>query len=129
MHGFGVRPVDVRRHVRADHVLVEVVAEVEHEVIDLELLRDAPRVVDVGDTAATGVALTTPQPHRDTDDRVSGLEQARASDRRVDASAHREQHLHAEMPPRRGEAASIELARRNVVTASTITSMARSTSA
>ena len=88
------QPADVGRHVRSHDVLVEVVAEVEHEVVDVELLCDTPCVVDVGDAATSGVTLTTPQPHRDADHRVSGVEQAGAGDGRVDASAHGQHHLH-----------------------------------
>ena len=34
-------------------------------MVDVELLGDAPGVVDVGHAAAAGVALTAPEPHRD----------------------------------------------------------------
>ena len=73
---------------------VEVVGEVEHEVVDVELLGDAPGIVDVGDAAAPGVALAAPQPHRDADDVVAGAPEQRGGDRRVDAAAHRDHHLH-----------------------------------
>ena len=71
MHGFGVRPAAWARDVRVDDVRVEVVAEVEHEVVDAELLGDPAGVVDVGHPAAPGVALAAPQLHRDADDVVA----------------------------------------------------------
>jgi hypothetical protein len=92
--------VPVRLDVRIDHVPVEVVGEVEHEVVDAELLGDAAGVVDVGDAAAAGVAVAAPQPHRDADHLVPGGEQLGGGDRRVDPAAHRAQHLHG-VPPGR----------------------------
>ena len=77
----------VRVDVRGDDVLVEVVTEVEHEVVDAELLGDPPRVVDVGHRAAAGVAVAAPQLHRDADHLVARLLQQQRGDRRVDPTA------------------------------------------
>ena len=79
MHGFGVRPCRVGGDVGLDHVGVEVVAEVEHEVVDAELLGDAAGVVDVGHRAAAGVAVAAPQLHRHADDVVTGVDQSAAA--------------------------------------------------
>jgi hypothetical protein len=60
MQGLGVMPCLVRIDVGSHDVLVEVVGEVEHQVVDAELLRDPASVVDVGDAAAAGVAARRP---------------------------------------------------------------------
>ncbi len=67
----------VRGDVRVDHVLVEIVAEVEHQVVDIELLRNAARIVDIADAAATGIAVAAPQLHRYPNDLVTLLQQER----------------------------------------------------
>ena len=54
-------------------MLVEVFGEVEHEMVDAELLSYATRIVDIGHAATAGVALTAPQTHRDADDLVALL--------------------------------------------------------
>ena len=82
-----------------DDVGVEVVGEVEDEVVDAELLGDAAGVVDVGDGAAAGVALAAPQPHRHADDLVAVARSSGGGDRRVDAAAHRDHHLHGVTGP------------------------------
>ena len=81
MHGFGVEPSAWASHVRIDDVAVEVVGEVEHEVVDVELLGDTAGIVDVGHRAAAGVAVAAPQPHRDADDVVTGVDQLGGGDR------------------------------------------------
>ena len=60
-------------HIGSHDVLVEVFGEVEHEMVDAELLRHATRIVDIGHAATAGVALATPQSHRDTHDLVALL--------------------------------------------------------
>ncbi len=65
----------VSTHVGIDDVGVEIVAEVEHEMVDVQLLCDTPGVVDIGDRTAAGIALAAPQAHRDTDDVVTGIDQ------------------------------------------------------
>jgi hypothetical protein len=71
----------VSAHVWIDDVGVEVVGEVEHQMIDVELLSYAAGVVDIGHRAAAGVALSTPQPHRDADHVVAGVDQLGGGDR------------------------------------------------
>ncbi len=92
----GVRrePIAVRVDVGSHDVTQEVVAEVEDRVVDAQLLRDAPGVIDITDRAAAAVALASPQLHRDADDVVTGLEQQRGGHGRVDAARHGDQHLH-----------------------------------
>ena len=87
-------PGGVRLDVRLDDMGVEVVTEVEHEVVDVELLGDASRVVDVGHRAASGVGVATPQLHRDTDDLVALLLEQERGNGGVDPAAHRTHHLH-----------------------------------
>ncbi len=87
----------VRIDVRGNDVLVEVVAEVENEVIDPELLGDSAGIVDIGDRATTGVAVAAPQLHRDADDLVALPLQQHRRDRRVDAATHRAHHFHDEL--------------------------------
>ena len=117
-------PAGVRVDVRRDDVLVEVVAEVEHQVIDAELLRDAAGVVDVGHRAAAGVTVAAPQLHRDADDLVTGALQQQRGNRRVDTTGHRAHHLHDALRP-----APAVLRRRSWSTETPMTSIARSTSA
>ena len=90
--------------------------EVEDEVVDSQLLGNAAGIVDVADAAAAGVALATPQAHRDTDDLVAGLDQQCGRHRRVHPTAHRDHDLHTCTPRSRS-------------TLATSTSIARSTSA
>ena len=79
-------PGGVLTDIGFDDVGVEIVAEVEHQVVDVELLGHPARIVDIAHGAATGVAVPAPQLHRHTDDVVSLLQQERAGDRRVDAA-------------------------------------------
>src|SRR5690606_30652215 len=102
----------------------EVVAEVEHEVVDVELLRDAARVVDVGHRAAAAVALASPQLERDTHDLVTLLEQDGGRDRRVDTTRHRDEDVHVASA---GSAGSANIRKRS--TDGGTASSARSTSA
>jgi hypothetical protein len=76
----GCRAVGVRVDVRLHDVRVEVVGEVEDEVIDAELLRHSPRIVDIGDGTATGVAGASPQAHGQAHDLVARVEQFERSD-------------------------------------------------
>ena len=119
----GRHAVGVGAHVRGDDVTVEVLAEVEHEMVDVELLRHPAGVVDIADAAAPGVALAAPELHRHADDIVPLLLQQRARDRRVDTAAHRQQNLH------RARSGHPTNRRRSCVTLSATTSTARSTSA
>ena len=56
-------------------------------MIDAELLRNPAGIVDIGHRTTTGVAVATPQPHRDADNLVAGVDQFRRSNRRIDATA------------------------------------------
>ena len=67
--------------VRVDDIALEVVGEVEDDVVDAQLLRDAPSIVDIADAAAAGIALAAPQTHGDTHDLVTLLLQKRRRDR------------------------------------------------
>ncbi len=67
--------------VGGDDVLVEVVAEVEHQVIDPELLGDATGIVDIGHRAAPGVTVATPQLHRHANHLVARLLEQERRDR------------------------------------------------
>jgi hypothetical protein len=71
----GCQTLTVGLHIWIDHVGVELVGEVEHEMVDVELLCDAARIVDIGDRTAAGVALASPQAHRDAYDVMTGVEQ------------------------------------------------------
>ncbi len=67
--------VAVGLDIGVDDGRVEVVGEVEHQVIDAQLLGDAAGVVDVGHRAAPGVAFAAPEPHRDAHHLVAGGDQ------------------------------------------------------
>jgi hypothetical protein len=71
----------VRIDVRVDDVLCEVVGEVEHDVIDTELLRHTSGIVNIRHAAASSVALATPQPQGDADDLMALITQQRCCDR------------------------------------------------
>ena len=75
-------------------MLGELVAVVEHVVRKIELRGDTAGVLDVTDAAAPGVGDATPEPQRDAGDVVTLLGEERGRDRRVDAAAHRDEHLH-----------------------------------
>jgi hypothetical protein len=83
-------------HVGPHHVVLEVVAEVEHVVLDPEPVGDPAGVVDVAHGAAPGVARATPQLHGDPDHLVALLAQQGGRHRRVDPARHHHHH------PRRG---------------------------
>ena len=108
-----------------DDLRVEVVAEVEHVVVDAELVGDASGVVDVGDRAAAGVALAAPQLHRDAGDAVAPLDEQRRGDRRVDAARHRDDDLSVRARAHANAPAIL----RSCATAAGTASSARSTSA
>ena len=86
-------------HVRRHHVLLEVLAEVEHEMVDAQLLGDTSRVVDVADAAAPGVTLSTPQAHRDAHHVMALFHEQRCCDGRVHTTAHCDHDLHARPAP------------------------------
>ncbi len=101
----------------------EVVTEVEHQVLDVELLRDAPGIVDVADRATAGIALATPQLERHADDVVTVVAEQGGRHRRIDASGHGDQDLHDRPPGAYSEK------RRSCSTAGGMTARAWSTSA
>jgi hypothetical protein len=55
-------------YIGAHDVLLEFGYEVEGVVIQTELLSDAPRVVDVGDRAASGIGVPSPELQGHADD-------------------------------------------------------------
>jgi hypothetical protein len=81
--------IDVGLH----HVGVEVLAEVEHVVLDTQLVGHPTGVVDVGNRAATGVALAAPQLHRYAGDPMPGIEEERGGHRRVHAARHGDENI------------------------------------
>ena len=60
-------------HVWVDHVLVEVVGKVEHQMIDTKLLRNTARIVNIGNRATTRVAFAAPQAHGYSNHFVPGV--------------------------------------------------------
>jgi hypothetical protein len=54
-----------------DDMLIEFVREVKDDVFNSDLLSNTPCIVDIGHAAASRVAFTAPQSHRDTDDIVA----------------------------------------------------------
>ena len=79
-------------HVRVHHVALEVVAEVEHMVLDAEPVGHPPGVVHVGHRAAAGVAGAAPQLHGHPHHLAAGVEEAGHSHRRVDPAGHGHQN-------------------------------------
>jgi len=67
---------------------LKIFSEVKNQMINANLLCDAPSIIHIADTATTRVTLSTPQAHRDTNDFVTLLEQQCSSDRRINASGH-----------------------------------------
>ncbi len=84
----------MRVEIGTDDVGREVVTEVEHQMVDAELLRGPPGVVDVSDRAAARVALAAPQLHRDPDHLVARVPQERGGDGGIHPAAHRHEHVH-----------------------------------
>jgi hypothetical protein len=85
----------VRRHatsvgvqVRTDHMLVELVTEVEHVVVNVERVRDAASVIDIGNRTASRIALSAPQFHRDAHDLMALLDEQRCGDGAVHTPRH-----------------------------------------
>ena len=60
-------------HIWVDHVLVEVVGKVEHQMIDTKLLRNTARIVNIGNRATTRVAFAAPQAHGYSNHFVPGV--------------------------------------------------------
>ena len=89
-------------HVRGDHITLEVLTEVEDMVFDAESVGDSSGVVDIGHSATPRVRWTTPQLHRDSDNLVTGLEQQRCRNRRVDTTRHGDHDRPAHHQPPRG---------------------------
>ena len=83
---------DVVGDVGLDNELLEVVTEVEHVVVDTQLLGDATGIVDVGDRATARVALAAPQLHRDADDIVPLGREEGGGNGAVDATGHGDEH-------------------------------------
>jgi hypothetical protein len=63
----------VRCNVRLHHLFVEVVAEVEHQMVNTNLLSNTARIVDIGNRATTGIAFATPQAHGDANNVMAVL--------------------------------------------------------
>ncbi|MEZ5323221.1 MAG: hypothetical protein R2698_14345 [Microthrixaceae bacterium] len=124
----GCAAFGVRRDVGVDHVAAERIGEVEHVVLDPELVRDLAGIVHVGHRAAARVRLATPQPHRHPHDVAAGLDQQRRGDRTVDTTRHRDHHAVAAStrPPDAHDTIRCRRARweRSAVTASRIASAA-----
>ena len=87
----GAMRIDVRVH----YMCREVVGEVEHQVVDAQLLGYTTGIVHIADRTATGVALASPQTHGDTHDFVTLTAKFCGGNGRVDASRHRNENLHA----------------------------------
>ena len=94
-------PDGVIRHVRPDHVTVELVGEVEDVMGDPELLGHPAGVVDVRDRAAPGVGRAAPQLHGGADDVVALAHQQGGGNRRVDPTRHGDQDAHCSAPSQR----------------------------
>ena len=89
------RAVRVGCHIGVDDVLVEIVAKVEYEVVDTELLRHSTGIINIGNGTAPGIAVATPQLHCDADHLVASVAQQQGGNGRIDSAAHRAHHLHA----------------------------------
>jgi hypothetical protein len=89
------KAIYVSFHIWVNNVLVEVIRKVENQVIDAQLLCNAPRIIYVGNRAATGVALAAPEAHGDSNYFMTSIFEFGCSDRRIDASRHGHEHFHA----------------------------------
>jgi hypothetical protein len=58
-----------------NHIAMKIFGEVKDQMVDTQLLGDSSSVVDVAHTAATRVAVSAPQAHRDSDDFVTLFKQ------------------------------------------------------
>jgi hypothetical protein len=58
-----------------NHIAVKIFGEVKDQMVNTQLLGDSTSVVDVAHTAATRVAVSAPQAHRDSDDFVTLFKQ------------------------------------------------------
>jgi len=92
--GIGCYSLRMILNIRIDHGAVKIIAEVENQMIDAQLLCNPASVVDITHTAATGIAFTTPQSHGHSDHVVSLVAQNGRSYRGVDSSRHGHQNLH-----------------------------------
>ncbi len=92
--GIGRASRRMDRHVRVDHMGVEIVDEVEDMVADPQLPRHPASVLHVSDGAASRVARATPQLHRGAHDVVTRPAQQRGGHRGVHASRHGNQDPH-----------------------------------
>src|SRR5487761_2190944 len=65
--------------VDVDDVAVELLGEVEHVVLNPQVITDSARIGDILERAASRIAGTTPELHRRTDDLVTCLQLERGS--------------------------------------------------
>jgi hypothetical protein len=79
--GIGCPPLRVSGHIGIDDGVFELLDEVKGVVIETELLCHAPRVVHVGDGAASRVRGPAPELQGDADDFVTLFGQERSRDR------------------------------------------------
>jgi hypothetical protein len=80
--------IDVGGH----HLPFEVIAKVEDVMLNSKPVGHAAGIVDVAHCATTGVGRSAPELHRDTNDLVTGIEQQRSSDGRIDTPRHHHEH-------------------------------------
>jgi hypothetical protein len=90
----GRESLGVIGYIRIHHVLIEIFTKIEHEMLESELLRNPPGIVDITHGATTRVGVATPQFQRDTDNLVSFVAEHRGGNRRIHTSGHSDKYLH-----------------------------------
>jgi hypothetical protein len=78
----------VRLDVGLDDPRRELLGEVEHDVVDAQLLSDPAGVVDVGHAATPGVALAAPKAHGDANNIMALITKNECGNRRINPAGH-----------------------------------------
>jgi hypothetical protein len=77
-----------------NHIAVKIFGEVKDQVINSELLSNSTSIINIAHAATAGVAVATPEAHRDADNVMALFKQQCSSNRRINATRHRDQNLH-----------------------------------
>jgi hypothetical protein len=78
----------VRINIWINHMAVEVFGEVEHHVVNTQLLSNPASIFDIGHRTAPCVTLTTPEPHCYSNHIMARSNQFSRSHRGVNSSRH-----------------------------------------
>jgi hypothetical protein len=80
--------------IRVNNRTMKVIAEIKNQVINPQLLSNSSGIIDIADAAASGIALTTPEAHRHSDNLMTLVAQNSCSNRGVNSPGHGDENFH-----------------------------------